>query len=117
MRPELEDTLAAPKSDQGNDRAGDRGGDLGSAATAGPTLGSSPSPSRTATAPRATGEGEAVGLILGQQLGHFRIDRPLGAGGMGEVYLAQDLALDRPVAIKGLPAALGGGAARRERMI
>ncbi len=36
-------------------------------------------------------------------LGHYEIVAPLGAGGMGEVYRARDLKLDRPVAIKILP--------------
>lgn len=57
------------------------------------------------------------GLASGRQLGHFRIERPLGAGGMGEVYLATDLALDRPVAIKVLPDALAGDTVRRERLV
>ncbi len=52
----------------------------------------------------------------GMRLGHFRIDRKLGAGGMGEVYLATDLALDRPVAIKVLPSGVASGTAR-ERLI
>ncbi|MFN0245954.1 MAG: protein kinase domain-containing protein [Kofleriaceae bacterium] len=56
------------------------------------------------------------GLSAGKQLGHFRIERLLGAGGMGEVYLATDLALDRPVAIKVLPAEMAS-ADRRERLV
>jgi predicted Ser/Thr protein kinase len=88
MRPELDDTLAA-----------------GSA--------------RTATAPANTSSaaGAPAELGTGQQLGHFRIEKPLGAGGMGEVYLATDLALDRPVAIKVLPAGVARDPARRDRLV
>jgi len=74
---------------------------------------------KTATAPpRAAPAGPpAPGLACGQQLGHFRIERPLGAGGMGEVYLATDLALERPVAIKVLPTAVARDPARRDRLV
>jgi serine/threonine protein kinase len=43
--------------------------------------------------------------MVGTQIAHYRMIRRIGAGGMGEVYLAQDLRLDRQVAIKILPAA------------
>ena len=42
-------------------------------------------------------------LAAGTSLGHHTITAPLGAGGMGEVYRAQDTKLDREVAIKVLP--------------
>jgi Protein kinase domain/RDD family len=58
----------------------------------------------------------AEGLAAGRQLAHFRIERLLGAGGMGEVFLATDLALDRPVALK-VVAHGTATAARRERLI
>jgi serine/threonine protein kinase len=44
-----------------------------------------------------------VALSAGDRLDHYVISAPLGAGGMGEGYLAQDTHLGRDVAIKVLP--------------
>jgi tetratricopeptide (TPR) repeat protein/predicted Ser/Thr protein kinase len=38
--------------------------------------------------------------MIGQQFGHYEVESRLGSGGVGEVYLARDLRLDRRVAIK-----------------
>jgi len=42
--------------------------------------------------------------LVGQTLGHYDILSAIGAGAMGEVYLARDTRLDRQVALKILPA-------------
>jgi Serine/threonine protein kinase len=48
-------------------------------------------------------------LLEGQQFGPYMIERLLGRGGMGTVYLAEDSRLNRSVAIKVLPAAFIDG--------
>ena len=54
-------------------------------------------------------------LDTGTQLGPYEIKKPLGAGGMGEVYLASDARLGREVAIKVLPSEFATDAERLAR--
>ena len=53
--------------------------------------------------------------MIGQTLSHYKIIEKLGAGGQGEVYLAEDSRLDRKVALKILPQHLSERAELRER--
>src|SRR5437879_8977376 len=56
-------------------------------------------------------------LSAGTKLGRYKIHAQLGAGGMGEVYLAQDTKLDRKVALKILPVDVAAHPDRMKRFV
>src|SRR2546430_8145695 len=58
-----------------------------------------------------------MALTTGTKLGRYEIRAKIGAGGMGEVYLAQDTKLDRKVALKVLPADLAANHDRMRRFV
>src|SRR4051812_2448486 len=55
--------------------------------------------------------------MIGKTVGHYRITAKLGAGGMGEVFLAEDTRLERKAAIKFLPADTAANPERRQRFL
>src|SRR6185369_14290353 len=61
--------------------------------------------------------GEPEETLVGTQIGSYKIEARLGAGGMGEVYLAEDTKLDRKVAIKFLPREMEEDELARRRQI
>ncbi len=58
-----------------------------------------------------------MAISKGARLGHYEIAAPLGAGGMGEIYLAQDTRLGRQVALKILPPQFTSDADRLRRFV
>ena len=56
-------------------------------------------------------------ISSGTKLGRYEVRSKIGAGGMGEVYLAQDTKLDRKVALKILPADLAANQDRMRRFV
>src|SRR5262249_19129775 len=58
-----------------------------------------------------------MALTAGTNLGPYSIVSLIGAGGMGEVYLAQDTRLDRTVALKILPAEVAADPERMRRFV
>src|SRR5215471_15659780 len=56
-----------------------------------------------------------MALTSGSKLGPYEIQSPLGAGGMGEVYLARDTRLERTVAVKILPTHFSSSPEARQR--
>src|SRR5256884_3998183 len=58
-----------------------------------------------------------MSIATGTKLGRYEIRAKIGAGGMGEVYLAQDTKLDRRVALKILPAEVAAHPDRMRRFV
>ena len=56
-------------------------------------------------------------LSPGMQLGKYRLERPLGSGGMGTVWAAHDVDLDRKVALKVLGEGLAGDPTAQARLL
>lgn len=62
-------------------------------------------------------EAQAVQDLSGTTVGRFAIRGRIGAGGMGEVYVAQDTTLKRPVALKRISQRLHSDEHYRKRLL
>ena len=60
-------------------------------------------------------EKDQADLLVGQTIGHYKIAKRIGAGGMGEVYLATDVTAGRNAALKLLPVRFTADAERLKR--
>src|SRR6266567_4812705 len=60
-------------------------------------------------------ESRQADSLLGQTIDHYKISESIGAGGMGEVYLATDVIAGRKAAMKLLPSRFTGDAERLKR--
>jgi serine/threonine-protein kinase len=78
---------------------------------------SSPPPSPTASVALNSAEAEAFARFAAALAGQYELEREIGRGGMGVVYLARDTRLDRQVAIKTLPLHLVADPNVRERFL
>ena len=66
---------------------------------------------------QTVGASERSDPLIGSRLAHYEIERLLGVGGMGIVYLARDVKLDRQVALKVLSPHLDADEEARQRFL
>src|SRR5262245_53784292 len=67
-------------------------------------------------APELLTNDDRAGALVGESIGHYRIESLIGVGGMGEVYLARDELLGRKIALKFLPENLTANEAQLSRL-